>query len=320
MKLHENKEDFLAAIQITAKALGLREVFVEKDYWVCFILKALSLSPYKNEVVFKGGTSLSKAHKVIHRFSEDVDLAIISNDRTDNQIKKLISAVEKEIVKDRFQEVQREGITSKRGRFRKTVWKYEKATDGDFGHASPELLLEINSFTVPAPFHPSSIQTYIADYFDLKEMDQEKHEYELNSFEVNVLDMRRTFSEKVAAIIRASLQDKEYHSDLKRKIRHLYDLSMMMRNEVITRFIENGEFKEFFEAVKADDSKVSKKQALVSEAHLEKVPLFQSTENVLNNLTANYKNEFATLVYNRDQMPDITEVENSIKKIKAALL
>jgi len=70
LKLHENTKDFLAAIQATSQATGIREVFIEKDYWVCYILKSLSDSPFKDEVIFKGGTSLSKAHKMIHRFSE----------------------------------------------------------------------------------------------------------------------------------------------------------------------------------------------------------------------------------------------------------
>jgi predicted nucleotidyltransferase component of viral defense system len=316
MKLHENREDFLSAIQVTARTLGIREVFVEKDYWVCYILKNLSLSQHKNEVVFKGGTSLSKAHKIIHRFSEDVDLAIIANDKNDNQIKKLISAIEKDIVKTQFKEVNKTNITSKHGRFRKTVWEYERASSGDFGHANPELLLEINSFTVPSPFHAAKIQTYIADYFDLKEFISEKKNYGLDPFEVNVLDIRRTFAEKVAAIIRASQQDQESHSDLKRKIRHLYDLAMLVRNKKISEFLENGDFKKFFEAVKKDDQKVSKEQNEYANIEVDKLAIFHSTNEVIAEITSTYKNEFATLVYNLHQMPSLEEVKKTIETIK----
>ena len=68
MKLHENKDDFKNAILATSESLGIRDIFIEKDYWVTYILKQLSQSGFKNEVVFKGGTSLSKAYNIIRRF------------------------------------------------------------------------------------------------------------------------------------------------------------------------------------------------------------------------------------------------------------
>ena len=76
MTLHENKNTFRNAIRAASDHLGIREIFFEKDYWVTFILKRLSLSENKNKVVFKGGTSLSKIYGLIERFSEDVDLVL----------------------------------------------------------------------------------------------------------------------------------------------------------------------------------------------------------------------------------------------------
>ena len=54
---------------IIAKAL-------EKDWWVTLTLKALFQTAYANEIVFKGGTSLSKCWKLINRFSEDIDISL----------------------------------------------------------------------------------------------------------------------------------------------------------------------------------------------------------------------------------------------------
>lgn len=59
----------------TAARRGLSPVIVEKDYWVCVALDALFREPQPIELVFKGGTSLSKCYGLIERFSEDVDLA-----------------------------------------------------------------------------------------------------------------------------------------------------------------------------------------------------------------------------------------------------
>jgi predicted nucleotidyltransferase component of viral defense system len=57
--------------------LGIRPTIIEKDFWVCLVLKMLFVeSPFKQSLVFKGGTSLSKVYGLINRFSEDIDLVL----------------------------------------------------------------------------------------------------------------------------------------------------------------------------------------------------------------------------------------------------
>ncbi len=61
----------------TASKIGLNIAIVEKDFWVCYTLDYLfHRCPWKNSLVFKGGTSLSKAYNLISRFSEDIDLIL----------------------------------------------------------------------------------------------------------------------------------------------------------------------------------------------------------------------------------------------------
>ena len=60
-----------------AAQLGIRPTIIEKDFWVCFVLKLLLVrSSLGQSLVFKGGTSLSKVHGLIERFSEDIDLVL----------------------------------------------------------------------------------------------------------------------------------------------------------------------------------------------------------------------------------------------------
>src|SRR5436309_10756697 len=67
--------DFRDLIVITSDDLGIIPELVEKDYWVTRVLRALaSDSSLKKQIIFKGGTSLSKGWNLIDRFSEDVDL------------------------------------------------------------------------------------------------------------------------------------------------------------------------------------------------------------------------------------------------------
>lgn len=64
----------LEALAQAANASGRPPHLLEKDVWVVWSLRHLFAAPYAPHLVFKGGTSLSKAYGVIQRFSEDVDL------------------------------------------------------------------------------------------------------------------------------------------------------------------------------------------------------------------------------------------------------
>ena len=77
MYLHENRELFQEIIESASEALREDIEVVEKDYYVTMILKLLSEK--LENVVFKGGTSLSKGYHAINRFSEDIDITFDSH-------------------------------------------------------------------------------------------------------------------------------------------------------------------------------------------------------------------------------------------------
>ena len=74
MFLHNDKEIFNDLITLTANDTGLIKAIVEKDYYVTLFLK--KISQIQPDIIFKGGTSLSKCYKIINRFSEDIDLTL----------------------------------------------------------------------------------------------------------------------------------------------------------------------------------------------------------------------------------------------------
>jgi predicted nucleotidyltransferase component of viral defense system len=75
--LLRDDDGFDVAIGRAAEALGgLDPSFVEKDYWVTQVLRALH-TEYPGGFLFKGGTSLSKGYGIIERFSEDVDILVV---------------------------------------------------------------------------------------------------------------------------------------------------------------------------------------------------------------------------------------------------
>jgi len=71
------RSDQLDAYVEVNRAMGLDGASVEKDFWVCWTLRELFAHPdFGCHLTFKGGTSLSKAWKLIQRFSEDIDLIV----------------------------------------------------------------------------------------------------------------------------------------------------------------------------------------------------------------------------------------------------
>lgn len=91
MYLHENQKEWDELVARAAKRYALAEAFVIKDYFIFLALKLIT-QEYP-EIVFKGGTCLSKCHNAIARFSEDVDLGLEVEHATEGQRKRMKLAV-----------------------------------------------------------------------------------------------------------------------------------------------------------------------------------------------------------------------------------
>jgi predicted nucleotidyltransferase component of viral defense system len=75
--LKRTPEDQATVIREVAARRNISAVMVEKDFWVSWTLSVLFAHPeFRDQLVFKGGTSLSKVFGVIERFSEDIDLSV----------------------------------------------------------------------------------------------------------------------------------------------------------------------------------------------------------------------------------------------------
>jgi len=73
----DDRTERAEALAETTERKGLPDTIIEKDFWVCWVLKQLfSIDAFAGRLLFKGGTSLSKIFHAINRFSEDIDLAV----------------------------------------------------------------------------------------------------------------------------------------------------------------------------------------------------------------------------------------------------
>lgn len=316
MNLHQNPEVFWDAITATAEALQIRDVYVEKDYWVTLVLYRLAHSSYVELAIFKGGTSLSKAYSLIERFSEDIDLAINAPEgMTNNQVMQLIRKISKEITKDMV-EVDDLYRTSKGSRFRKTLHDYGATVQGDYGQATDKILVEINSFASPYPHQRMPIKTYISQFMAQRNLLDLIRQYGLAPFEVNVVSLERTFTEKVLALVRASYADDPV-AELGSKIRHVYDLHAMLKAPAVATFLHSENFFEMIRAVQADDARNSEFQGDWAMQPLDACLLFADVRGTWNSLETTYQQEFRSLVYGTLPAPE--EIVAVLEKISARI-
>jgi len=316
--LHHHTEIFKSAIKETSNNLNIRDYFIEKDYWLSLVLKRLSESQYVDSVVFKGGTSLSKAYNLINRFSEDVDIAVINNPEwSGNIVKTLIRDVEKKVAADLKEEIVPE-VSSKGSRFRKSVFSYSSVfKDITLGAISDKLIIEINSFANPYSYEKVAIQSMTGKFFQDHNQTQLVEKYQLQPFFLNVLDKRQTLLEKLISLIRFSF-DTDPVQSIAGKIRHFYDLYYLLSDSICSDYIKRINFKEDFNKLLEHDKAIFNDPKDWVQKSIGESPLITNTDQLWSSLKVKYNTELPQIAYS--SIPDETEVINSFKILLGKLL
>ena len=317
MKLHQDRDVFEELVLATADGMGLPQAYVEKDYWVTKVLGNLASSEHHEDFVFKGGTSLSKVHGLIHRFSEDVDLAVCQPEGGSARLRRQLKAVEAEITKDLTYLPDHPG-ESKHGRFRKTFYEYPRL-DGNasLGPASDELLLEINAMATPEPNSKGRVESLVAGHLSVSGNGDLVNRYELESFQLKVLDVNRTAAEKVIALVRAS-REGEDDRYLRSRIRHVYDLCMIFRHSEHAAYLENEGFREMLRAVCDADRKVFPQASEWLDPPLHEADLFADPSATWPRVSDEFQGRFAQLVY-AGELPTSDEVIDLLSRLARIL-
>ena len=245
-------------IRETAARRGLLPVMVEKDFWVSWTLAVLFAHPeFGSQLVFKGGTSLSKVFGVIERFSEDIDLSVSpaflgiseesveqadSRNKRTEWMKELEEACT-ERVRDRFlPELERIAIEALDNRRDGTAWMefqvdaathspvvlfhYPSNEPSGFEYLGRFVKMEFGSLTDQKPVGTHSVRPWLAEEFS-------KH-FEDFQCKLVALELERTFWEK------ATILHSEHHRDPEKLIRahfsrHYSDMAALARHAVVER-------------------------------------------------------------------------------------
>jgi hypothetical protein len=206
-------------------------------------------------------------------------------------------------------ELQVEGVTSKGSRFRKSVFEYVSI---DAKNKNNKLIVEVNSFANPFPYKKLVIKSFVFDF--LKQTGNEPYieQYNLEPFDVNVLNKEQTLMEKTVSLIRFSFDENPTES-ISKKIRHFYDLYFLMGDAECSVFIKSKSFEiQLNEIMKHDkeifDEPIGWQNKIVSES-----PLVNDFDTHWNKLKGIYTTELSALAYT--PIPDEGEVAQQFKDL-----
>ncbi|SNR54150.1 Nucleotidyl transferase AbiEii toxin, Type IV TA system [Maribacter sedimenticola] len=234
-----SEKDKLNVFNQVSEKSGLPSSAVEKDWWVTLALNIIFSLSYSKHIVFKGGTSLSKAWNLIERFSEDIDLVIdrkhlgFEGELSKTQVKKLRKAscsfIGSEFYKDINEALIKLGVQDY-----ELVVQETKDTDTDpliielqyksltetSDYLRPRVLIEVGARSLMEPVENKPIISMVS--YEFRELPFAETE-----ITIPVVSPKRTFLEKIF-LLHEEFQKETKLIRVERMSRHLYDLEKLM--------------------------------------------------------------------------------------------
>lgn len=235
MLLHLNKFEFENFIEIIKEREDVDKDIIEKDYYVCLVLKELAKKQDYLKAYFKGGTSVYKILDTMNRFSEDIDLTIKvlpeeSNTRNKKRLKESALGYEIEglkLIKDEC--VDNKGSVI-------GVYQYTSVyADSEIPlQRAGKIQVESTSFTVSEPTEKYYIEPLIYKLANDKEKKILEEQFDITEIEIEIIKLERMFIDKIFATefyyIRNMYMD---------TAKHLYDISVLFNNNKIQKLLNN---------------------------------------------------------------------------------
>lgn len=323
-----DKADKIAIFNAIATEKGMTPFAVEKDWWVSRTLEIIFQMPIAQNLVFKGGTSLSKAWKLINRFSEDIDLAIdkeffegYKGEISKTQIGKLRKVAGVYTTGTFFEELQ--AAFSTKG-FAELEFKiidtgesdqdpriieiyYPNVVTQPTEYVLPRVQIEISCRSLREPFTVQTFGSLVDEFYADKEFAEPL-------FTVPTVNPERTFLEKVF------LLHEEFHrpSDkmrVDRLSRHLYDIYHLTKAGIAANAIND---KELYETIVAHRYKFSRVGEVDYNLHhpntLNPIP----PKEVIAYWEADYAKMKEDMIY-EDNKPSFEDLINNLDDLRTQL-
>ncbi len=210
-------------IRKISRRSNISNFILEKDYYVCLVLKDLSFKQDKIQAYFKGGTAVYKILDNFKRFSEDIDLTVkVNNDESNNSNK---TRLKKSALGYNIPDLEliKEEIIDKKGSIT-AFYKYESLFGIGNLFKFGKIQIESTSFTVSEPVTVYEIEPLIYKYAT----DDEKKilkEYGISPFNIETITLERIFVDKIFAA--EFYFEREMYRDF---AKHIYDIVTMFKD------------------------------------------------------------------------------------------
>ena len=256
-----SRKDRVDILDRVSSELNIRQrEIIEKDWWVTAVLRALFALPYADHLSFKGGTSLSKCWHLIHRFSEDIDIAIdreylgftgtLSRTQISDKLRRAACTFVRETMQhDLAEQLRRSGIAKEKFRVNVDITpvtttdpeviniNYDSVlsffVDGDDGgqYILPKVKVEVSGRSMTEPVGEVAINSMIDQVYP-------KAPFAEPQFVVRAILPERTFLEKIFLLHEEFAKPKELIR-VERMSRHMYDIGQMLKTPIAERAIRD---------------------------------------------------------------------------------
>lgn len=223
MNLHLDKEAFAELIIGAANELAIPTNVIEKDYYVTITLKVLTEKI--EDLVFKGGTSLTKCYQLLDRFSEDIDLSYTAESGTPGESRK------KQLKMNIVSTMETFGFPINNldtTRSRRNYNCYRASYPSVFEQndiLKPEMVIETYVAMLPFPTTKRMVDNYIYRFLSKTNRLDLAETYDLMPFEITTQTIERTLVDKIFALCDYYMQGK-----IERHSRHLYDVHKIVES------------------------------------------------------------------------------------------
>lgn len=230
-----NKEVLEELILNINSRTGIRNEILEKDYYVCLVLKQLSLKQKELQAYFKGGTAVYKILDHMNRFSEDIDLTVKVNENESNNsnINRLKKSAFDYSIKG-LELVEEEKIDKKGSVI--GFYKYESLFSLNELFKSERVQIESTSFTVSEPIATYTIEPLVYKYATNEEKEILKEQFNISEFDIEIIKLERIFVDKLFAA--EFYYERNMYGDV---AKHLYDICILMKCDTIKNLLKEKE-------------------------------------------------------------------------------
>ena len=247
-----DKQTRINALNQVAEATGMPPYAVEKDWWVVQTLAIIFEMKTGSHLVFKGGTSLSKAWEVIERFSEDIDLAVdrsflgSEGELSKKQKTRLRKQASKYISEEFYPELQEKfkekgldgvtfniietGISDQDPRIIEIF--YPNVIDSP-AYLKPRIQIEIGFRYLKEPYTVMPVRSLVDEHFSETDFAQKP-------VDIQVVNPERTLLEKIF-LLHEEFQRPAEKRRINRLSRHLYDICQLSKTEYAEKALNDKE-------------------------------------------------------------------------------